>query len=95
MKSTLYGFDSNAVNETDLTLNVNEYVSVATQTLVANDGTWRNVSSVSLNASGGFGSVWASREDSKIGDRLPVQERDNYSIGGTINLGRFIPHGDR
>lgn len=93
VKSTLYGFDSNAVNETDLTLNVNEYVSVATQTLVANDGTWRNVSSVSLNASGGFGSVWASREDSKIGDRLPVQERDNYSIGGTINLGRFIPHG--
>lgn len=93
VKSTLYGFDSNAVNETDLTLNVNEYVSVATQTLVANDGTWRNVSSVSLNASGGFGSVWASREDSKVGDRLPVQERDNYSIGGTINLGRFIPHG--
>lgn len=93
VKSTLYGFDSNAVNETDLTLNVNEYVSVATQTLVANDGTWRNVSSVSLNASGGFGSVWASREDSKIGDRLPVQERDNYSIGGTINLGRFISHG--
>lgn len=93
VKSTLYGFDSNAVNETDLTLNVNEYVSVATQTLVANDGTWRNVSSVSLNASGGFGSVWASREDSKIGDRLPVQERDNYSIGGTINLGHFIPHG--
>ncbi len=93
VKSTLYGFDSNTVNETDLTLNVNEYVSVATQTLVANDGTWRNVSSVSLNASGGFGSVWASREDSKIGDRLPVQERDNYSIGGTINLGRFIPHG--
>jgi len=93
VKSTLYGFDSNAVNETDLTLNVNEYVSVATQTLVANDGTWRNVSSVSLNASGGFGSVWASREDSKVGDRLPVQERDNYSIGGTINLGRFISHG--
>lgn len=93
VKSTLYGFDSNAVNETDLTLNVNEYLSVGTQTLVANDGTWRNVSSVSLNAPGGFGSVWASREDSKIGDRLPVQERDNYSIGGTINLGRFIPHG--
>ncbi|WP_296235805.1 TcfC E-set like domain-containing protein [uncultured Enterobacter sp.] len=93
VKSTLYGFDSNAVNETDLTLNVNEYVSVGTQTLVANDSTWRNVSSVSLNAPGGFGSMWASREDSKIGDRLPVQERDNYSIGGTINLGRFIPHG--
>ncbi|MEH0884486.1 TcfC E-set like domain-containing protein [Enterobacter sp. UNJFSC 003] len=93
VKSTLYGFDSNVVNETDLTLNVNEYVSVGTQTLVANDGTWRNVSSVSLNAPGGFGSVWASREDSKIGDHLPVQERDNYSIGGTINLGRFIPHG--
>ncbi|MFX4315840.1 fimbrial biogenesis outer membrane usher protein, partial [Enterobacter sp. 63] len=69
------------------------YVSVATQTLVANDGSWRNVSNVNLNAPGGFGSIWASREDSKIGDRLPVQERDNYSIGGTINLGSFIPHG--
>lgn len=93
MKSTVYGFDSNAVNETDLTLNVNEYVSVGTQTMVANDGTWRNVSNVNLSAPGGFGSIWASREDSKIGDRLPVQERDNYSIGGTINLGSFIPHG--
>ena len=93
MKSTLYGFDSNAVNGTDITLNVNEYVSVGAQTMLANDGTWRNVSNVNVSAPGGFGSVWASREDSKIGDRLPVQERDNYSIGGTINLGSVIPHG--
>ena len=93
LKTTGYGFDDNAVNETDITLNVNEYVSVGTQTLVANDGTWRNVSSASLNAPGGFGSLWASREDSKIGNRLPVQERDNYSVGATLNLSRFIPHG--
>lgn len=32
-------------------------------------------------------------EDSKIGNRLPVQERDNYSVGATLNLSRFIPHG--
>lgn len=93
VKSTFYGFDNNAVNETDLTLNVNEYVSAGTQTLVANDGSWRNVSSVSLSVPGGIGSLWASREDSSIGDRLPVQERDNYSIGGTLNLGSVIPHG--
>lgn len=93
IKSTTYGFDSNAVNETDLTLSVNEYLNVGTQTLVANDRSWRNISNVNLSAPGGFGSLWASREDSKIGDRLPVQERDNYSIGGTLNLGRFIPHG--
>ncbi|MGX5028241.1 TcfC E-set like domain-containing protein [Enterobacter asburiae] len=93
LKTTGYGFDDNAVNETDITLNVNEYVSVGTQTMLANDGTWRNVSNVSLNAPGGFGSLWASREDSKIGHRLPIQERDNYSIGATLNLSRFIPHG--
>lgn len=93
LKSTLYGFDNNTINETDITLNVNEYVSVGHQMLVASDSSWRNISSMNLNALGGFGSLWASREDSKIGHRLPVQERDNYSTGGTINLGKFIPHG--
>jgi hypothetical protein len=93
LKSTLYGFDNNAVNETDVTLNVNEYVSIGNQTLVANDSSWRNISNINLNVPEGYGSLWASREDSKIGDRLPIQERDNYSIGGTLNLGKFIPHG--
>lgn len=93
LKTTLYGFDNNAVNETDISLNVNEYVSVGNQMLIANDSSWRNVSNVSLNVPGGFGSLWTSREDSKIGDRLPIQERDNYSVGATINLGKFIPHG--
>ncbi|STR23072.1 CFA/I fimbrial subunit C usher protein [Klebsiella oxytoca] len=93
VKTTLYGFDRNAVNETDITLNVNEYVSVGNQTLVANDSSWRSVSNVNLSVPGGFGSIWASREDSKIGDKLSIQERDNYSVGGTINLGKFISHG--
>jgi len=93
LKTTLYGFDNNAVNETDISLNVNEYVSVGNQVLIANDSSWRNVSNVSLNVPGGFGSLWTSREDSKIGDRLPIQERDNYSVGATINLGKFVPHG--
>ncbi|CBG89661.1 CS1-pili formation C-terminal domain-containing protein [Citrobacter rodentium] len=92
VKTTLYGFGDNMVNETDLRLNVNEYISLGNQTLAANDSSWRNVSNISLNAPGGYGSLWASREDSHIGDRLPVQERDNYSVGGTINLGKFIPH---
>lgn len=93
LKSTLYGFGNNTVNETDVTLNVNEYVSIGNQTLVANDSSWRNISNINLNIPEGYGSLWASREDSKIGDRLPMQERDNYSIGGTLNLGKFIPHG--
>ena len=93
LKSTIYGFDNNAVNETDVTLNVNEYVSIGNQMLVANDSSWRNISNINLNVPEGYGSLWASREDSKIGDRLPMQERDNYSIGGTLNLGKFIPHG--
>ncbi|MCT7085323.1 hypothetical protein, partial [Salmonella enterica] len=74
LKSTIYGFDNNAVNETDVTLNVNEYVSIGAQTLVANDSSWRNISNINLNVPEGYGSLWASREDSKIGDRLPVQE---------------------
>lgn len=93
LKTTVYGFGNNAVNETDVTLNVNEYVSLGNQTLVANDSSWRNVSNINVTIPGGYGSLWASREDSKIGDQLPVQERDNYSVGGTLNLGKFIPHG--
>lgn len=93
VKTTFYAFGQNAVNETDLTLNVNEYLSLGNQTLVANDSSWRHVSNVNINIPGGYGSLWASREDSSIGNRLPVQERDNDSIGGTLNLGKFIPHG--
>ncbi|HBT4732716.1 TPA: fimbrial biogenesis outer membrane usher protein [Klebsiella quasipneumoniae subsp. similipneumoniae] len=92
-KTSLYSFDDNIVNETDVTLNVNEYINIGNQILLSNDSSWRNVSNVNFNVPRGFGSVWASREDSSIGERLPVQERDNYSIGGTINLGKFIPHG--
>jgi hypothetical protein len=56
LKSTLYGFDNNAVNETDVTLNVNEYVSIGNQTLVANDSSWRNISNINLNVPEGYGS---------------------------------------
>lgn len=69
LKTTVYGFGNNAVNETDVTLNVNEYVSLGNQTLVANDSSRRNVSNINVTIPGGYGSLWASREDSKIGDR--------------------------
>lgn len=93
LKGTFYGFDKNIINETDATININEYVSLGNQTLIANDSSWRNISNLNVNIPHGFGSIWTSREDSKIGDKIPLQERDNYSIGATINLANFIPSG--
>lgn len=93
VKSTAYGFENNTVSETELSVNINEYVSAGSQALVANDSSWRNINNININIPGGVGSVWASREASHIGDRLPMQERDNYSVGGTLNIGKFIPHG--
>lgn len=92
LKSSAYGFDQNIVNETDLSLTVNEYINISTQTMLANDSSWRNISTLNLSDRSGYGSIWLNREKSKIGDNLPATESDNYSYGGTFNLNKIVNH---
>lgn len=91
LKSTLYGFDRNAVNESEIDIAFNQLVAANQQLLFANDGSWSNISSVSLNAPNGYGSLWATRHTSSVGQRLPMQKNDSFSIGVTANTANVIP----
>ena len=91
-KSTLYGFDRNLVNESEVNVAFNELVTANQQTLLANDSSWQSISTLNLSIPNGYGSVWTSREFSSIGDRLPMQKGDYFSVGVTANLSKFTPY---
>ncbi len=81
-----YGFDNNAIGETRITLPVTETVSLNLQNMLASDGSWSSISSISAALPGGFSSLWVNQEKSRIGDNLRRSNADNRAIGGTVNL---------
>lgn len=91
-KSTLYGFDRNAVNESEVNVAFNQLVTANQQTLLANDGSWQSISTLNLSVPNGYGSIWTSREFSSIGNRLPMQKGDYFSVGATANLSKLTPY---
>ncbi len=93
VQSSNYVFDNNVVNETSANLSLSQYGNVGWQGLISQGGRYRNIFSVSTALPGGFGSVWANREKSHIGNTLPIYETDSYSYGGTFSLSRFFERG--
>ncbi len=89
LKSTLYGFDRNGVNETEVNLAFNDTLSVNQQVLLASDSSWQSISTLNLTVPGGYGSLWGSREISSIGNNLPMQKGDFFSVGVTANLNKL------
>lgn len=84
--ATGYGYDSNAVGETRLTLPVGEAININLQNMLASDKLWSSIGSISATLPGGFSSVWLSQEKTIIGDRLRRSDADNRAVGGTLNL---------
>lgn len=93
IQTSNYTFDKQLVNETSVNLGVGQYANLGWQGLVSQGGRYRNIFNVSASLPDGFGSIWANREKSHIGDGLPVYETDSYSYGGTLSLSRFIERG--
>lgn len=93
LQTSNYAFDKNKVNETSANLSLSQYGNLGWQGLISQGGHYRNIFSVSTTLPGGYGSVWANREKSHIGDSLPIYETDSYSYGGTFSLSRFIERG--
>lgn len=87
MKSTLYGFDNNVINESEIGVAFNQLITADQQLLTANDGTWSSMTMVSLNVPGGYGSLWANRQTGSVGGRLSMRNSDSLGIGATVNTG--------
>lgn len=92
LKSTLYGFDKNGVNETEVNVAFNDLVTANQQMLLATDQSWQSISTLNVTVPGGYGSFWGSREYSHIGNNLPMRKGDYFSIGATTNLKTFTPY---
>jgi len=92
VKMNNYVFAENYVNESSFLMNVNENISLGEQILLANDGSWRNISSLNFNLPAGLGTVWGSNEKSSIKEHLSLHDRDNQTIGTTLNLSRLVPN---
>jgi hypothetical protein len=93
VQTSTYTFDKKVVNETSVNLNVNQFASLGWQGLLSQGGHYRNILSASFALPKGFGSVWANREKSHIGNGLSIYESDSYSYGGTLSLSRFFERG--
>lgn len=91
MKTTLYGFDNNGINETEANVIFNNAFSYNQQMLLATDSSWQSISTLNLGVPGGYGNVWGSRQLSRIGARLPMQQNDYVTVGATANLRKIIP----
>lgn len=89
LKTTLYGFDQNGVNQTEANVIFNNALSFNQQGLIGTDGSWQSISTANLSLPEGYGNVWMSRQYSAIGDRLPLQQNDYVTVGGTANLKKF------
>lgn len=91
IKSTLYGFDTNGVSETEANIIFNDFVNLNQQLLLATDDSWQSISSVNISFPEGYGNIWGSRQFGYVGSRLPMQQGDYFTIGANTNLNRFIP----
>lgn len=91
MKSTFYGFDRNAINESEVNVAFNDMLSINQQILAASDESLQSTSTLNLAIPGGYGSLWASRKFGYVGDRLPINKGDYSSAGFSANLNRFVP----
>ncbi len=52
-----YGFDKFIVQETNISVAVNNYLSIAWQGMLENHGSHRNISTLSINIPEGYGSL--------------------------------------
>ncbi|MEZ0534225.1 TcfC E-set like domain-containing protein [Enterobacter sp. KB-221C9] len=91
LKTTLYGFDQNGVNETEANIIFNNAFSFNQQALIGTDSTWQSISTFSLSLPEGYGNVWGSRQYSAIGNALPLQKNDYITVGATANLRKIVP----
>ncbi|WNN73837.1 CS1-pili formation C-terminal domain-containing protein [Kluyvera cryocrescens] len=91
LKTTLYGFDNNAVNETEANFIFSDIFSFNQQVLLATDNSWQGISTLNLSVPGGYGNIWGSRQYGHIGDRLSVQRADYFTLGATANLRKAAP----
>ncbi|MEQ4931524.1 TcfC E-set like domain-containing protein [Klebsiella oxytoca] len=91
-KTTLYGFDSNAVNESEVDVMFNERLRVNQQVLLANDGSRKSITTLNLSLPAGYGSLWGSREFTHIGNHLPLRKGDYFTWGTTLPLQSLTPY---
>ncbi|NIF48660.1 fimbrial biogenesis outer membrane usher protein [Enterobacter sp. Ap-1006] len=93
VQTSSYAFDQNLVNETSINASISPYGTLGWQGLISQGGRHRNIFSASLMLPEGYGSLWANREKSHIGEGLPVYESDSYSWGGSFSLDRMFDRG--
>ncbi|MBB1200599.1 fimbrial biogenesis outer membrane usher protein [Enterobacteriaceae bacterium 89] len=91
LKTTLYGFDGNGVNETEANVIFNNAFSFNQQALLGTDSSWQSISTLNLSIPEGYGNLWGSRQFSHIGNQLPVQQNDYITVGATANLRKVAP----
>lgn len=89
LKTTLYGFDNNGVNETDANIIFSDMLNLSQQMLLATDSSWQSISTLNFGIPGGFGNVWASRQYGHIGNKLPVQKNDYLTFGITASMSKL------
>ena len=81
-----YGFDKFIVQETNISVAVNNYLSIAWQGMLENHGSHRNISTLSINIPEGYGSYRASKEKTIVRGDLPRDMRLTVTLMEELSI---------
>ncbi|MEX9979903.1 CS1-pili formation C-terminal domain-containing protein, partial [Proteus mirabilis] len=85
-----YAYDKHFIMETGVNLAATKNLSLSLQTLLSNSGTHRYIATSSFLLPNGYGSIWASKENTKRRSDLPIFSSNNYSYGASIDLNKIV-----
>lgn len=86
LRSTLYAFDENVVNEIESNITLPLGTTLNLQSMLTTDASYRASATINYNLPKGYGSVWGSRNLSDVGNKLSFTETDSYDLGLSLNL---------
>ncbi|MGL4859974.1 MAG: CS1-pili formation C-terminal domain-containing protein [Enterobacteriaceae bacterium] len=89
--ASLYRNGKVTVQESALSLPIMQRLRLRLQSLYANDGSRRTISSATWQVPGNLLYVWGNYETGAQGDTLNYWTRKSYTLGGSIYMGNIIP----
>lgn len=92
LAASAYNYNSINVAETRFSTPWLGFLNIEMQNMIASDKSWSDISSLSASLPGGFSSIFLSHERMQIGNKINLDNTNNLSLGGNINLGVWLSY---
>ena len=89
LQASTYAFDNIMVLESNANLQLTDTLSTSWQSMIAKDGSHRNIITAAYSLPKSLGSLWINKERGSMKDDFPMYDSNNYSLGTTLNFTQF------